>query len=169
LLGAAAVAATAGSASAANPAAGNKNAKDAYAFVLRKMDGSAVPLSPLRGKVLVLSFWATWCGPCRELEPQFAQVAKNYAGNADIVFYAVNTDEDESRVAPFLSHEKWDVPVVYADGLDDFMKVQSLPTVLILDRSGKITYRINGYPPEGFAENLTNAIQAAVGSTSPSH
>lgn len=153
----------------ASPAAGNKNAKDAYAFVLRKMDGSAVPLAPLRGKVLVLSFWATWCGPCRELEPQFLQVAKNYAGNADIVFYAVNTDEDESLVAPFLSHEKWDVPVVYADGLDDFVKVQSLPTVLILDRSGKIAYRINGYPPEGFAENLTNAIQAAVGSTSQSN
>jgi thiol-disulfide isomerase/thioredoxin len=165
LLGAAA----AGSAAAANPAAGNKNAKDAYAFVLRKMDGSAVPLSPLRGKVLVLSFWATWCGPCRELEPQFVQVAKNYAGNADIVFYAVNTDEDESLVAPFLSHEKWDVPVVYADGLDDFVKVQSLPTVLILDRAGKITYRVNGYPPEGFAENLTNAIQAAVGSALPSN
>jgi cytochrome c biogenesis protein CcmG, thiol:disulfide interchange protein DsbE len=169
LLGAAAVAATAGSASAPNLAAGNKNAKDAYAFVLRKMDGSAVPLAPLRGKVLVLSFWATWCGPCRELEPQFVQVAKDYAGNAGIVFYAVNTDEDESLVAPFLSHEKWDVPVVYADGLDDFVKVQSLPTVMILDRSGKITYRINGYPPEGFAENLTNAIQAAVGSAPESN
>jgi thiol-disulfide isomerase/thioredoxin len=151
-------------ASGASPAAGNKGATDAYAFVLRKLDGTAVPLAGDRGKVLVLSFWATWCGPCRELEPQFVQVAKNYAGNAGIVFYAVNTDEDESLVAPFLSHEKWDVPVVYADGLDDFVKVQSLPTVLILDRAGKITYRINGYPPEGFAENLTNAIQAAVGS-----
>ena len=167
LLGAAA--ATAGSASASNPAARNKNAKDAYAFVLRKMDGSGVPLAPWRGKVLVLSFWATWCGPCRELEPQFVQVAKNYAGNADIAFYAVNTDEDESLVAPFLSREKWDVPVVYADGLDDFVKVQSLPTVLVLDRSGKVTYRINGYPPEGFAENLTNAIQAAVGSAPQSN
>ena len=150
----------------ANPGAGNKNAKDAYAFVLRKLDGTAVPLAGDRGKVLVLSFWATWCGPCRELEPQFVQVAKNYAGNTGIVFYAVNTDEDESLVAPFLSHEKWDVPVVYADGLDAFVKVESLPTVMILDRGGKITYRINGYPPEGFAENLTTAIQAADASTS---
>jgi thiol-disulfide isomerase/thioredoxin len=149
-------------AGAAGPAAGNKNAKEVYAFVLRKLDGSALPLAGVRGKTLVLSFWATWCGPCRELEPQFVQVAKNYAGNGDIVFYAVNTDEDESLVAPFLSHEKWDVPVVYADGLDEFVKVESLPTVLIVDRSGKITYRINGYPPEGFAENLTNGIQAAV-------
>ena len=148
---------------AAAAAAGNKNAKDVYEFVLRKLDGSAVPLAAVRGKVLVLSFWATWCEPCRELEPQFVQVAKSYAGNSEIVFYAVNTDEDETLVAPFLSQEKWDVPVVYADGLDSFVKVESLPTVLILDRAGKITYRINGYPPEGFAENLTNAIQAAVG------
>ena len=161
-----AVAATGAGAGAASPAAANKNAKDVYAFVLRTLDGSAVPLAGVRGKVLVLSFWATWCGPCRELEPQFVQVAKNYAGNGDIVFYAVNTDEDESLVAPFLGHEKWDVPVVYADGLDEFVKVQSLPTVLILDRAGKITYRINGYPPEGFAENLTNGIQAAVGAVS---
>jgi thiol-disulfide isomerase/thioredoxin len=149
-------------AGAAGSAAGNKNAKDVCAFALRKLDGSAVPLAGVRGKVLVLSFWATWCGPCRELEPQFVQVAKNYAGNEEIVFYAVNTDEDESLVGPFLSHEKWDVPVVYADGLDEFVKVQSLPTVLIVDRAGKITYRINGYPPEGFSENLTNGIQAAV-------
>ncbi len=152
---------------AGGSAAANKNARDVYAFVLRKLDGSAVPLAAVRGKVLVLSFWATWCGPCRDLEPQFVRVAKSYAGNGDIVFYAVNTDEDESLVAPFLSHEKWDVPVVYADGLDSFVKVESLPTVLILDRSGKITYRINGYPPEGFAENLTNAIQAAVGAGAP--
>jgi thiol-disulfide isomerase/thioredoxin len=156
-----AVPAAGAGAAAAVPAAGNKNAKDVYAFVLRKLDGAAVPLATVRGKVLVLSFWATWCGPCRELEPRFVQVAKSYAGNDDIVFYAVNTDEDETLVAPFLSHEKWDVPVVYADGLDEFVKVGSLPTVLIMDRGGKITYRINGYPPEGFAENLTNAIQAA--------
>jgi thiol-disulfide isomerase/thioredoxin len=162
----AAAATTTTAAASSGPAASNGNAKDAYAFVLRKVDGMAVPLAGDRGKVIVLSFWATWCGPCRELEPQFVQVAKNYAGNTGIAFYAVNTDEDESLVAPFLSHEKWDVPVVYADGLDDFVKVGSLPTVMILDRGGKITYRINGYPPEGFAENLTTAIQAALGSTS---
>jgi thiol-disulfide isomerase/thioredoxin len=151
---------------AATPIAANKDAKDAYAFVLRDMQGARVPLEPLRGKVLLLSFWATWCGPCRVLEPQFVQVAKSYAGNPEVAFYAVNTDEDQSLVAPFLSHEKWDVPVVYADGLDDFMKVNSLPTVLLLDPAGKITYRINGYPPEGFTENLTNAIQAALASSS---
>ncbi|MGA7922257.1 MAG: TlpA disulfide reductase family protein [Candidatus Acidiferrales bacterium] len=146
---------------AASPVARNKDAKDTYAFVLRNLDGTPAPLAAAKGKTLVLSFWATWCGPCKELEPEFAHVAKNYAGNEDIVFYAVNTDEDQSLVPRFIAHEKWNVPIIYADGLDDFMKVNSLPTVVILDRTGKVTYRVNGYPPVGFTEDLTAAIQSA--------
>jgi thiol-disulfide isomerase/thioredoxin len=145
----------------------NPNAKDTYDFVLRGIDGSAVPLAAEKGKTLVLSFWATWCGPCRELEPEFAQVAKNYAGNPQIDFYAVNTDEDESAVAPFVAHEKWNVPIVYADGLDAFMKVESLPTVVILNGSGKIAYRTDGFMPDGFEESLTTAIQAAMAAPKP--
>ncbi len=86
---------------------------------------------------------------------------KTMLATSDIVFYAVNTDEDQSLVPRFIAHEKWNVPIVYADGLDDFMKVNSLPTVVILDRTGKVTYRVNGYPPEGFTEDLTAAIQSA--------
>src|ERR1700735_1748964 len=145
----------------------NQNAKDIFDFVLRKIDGSAVPLAAEKGKTLVLSFWATWCGPCRELEPEFAQVAKNYAGNSQIDFYAVNTDEDEAAVAPFLAREKWSVPMVYADGLDVFMKVDSLPTVAIIDRAGKISYRADGFMPDGFPEALTSAIQAATAPAKP--
>jgi len=145
----------------------NPNAKDTFDFVLRKIDGSAIPLSAEKGKTLVLSFWATWCGPCRELEPEFAQVAKNYAGNPQIDFYAVNTDEDEAAVAPFLAHEKWSVPIVYADSLDIFMKVDSLPTVVIVDRAGKISYRADGFMPDGFSEALTSAIQATMAPGKP--
>jgi thiol-disulfide isomerase/thioredoxin len=155
-------------ASASRAPVRNKDTKDTYAFILRNLDGTPVPLASAKGKILVLSFWATWCGPCQELEPEFAGVAKSYAGNSDIVFYAVNTDEDQSLVPRFVAREKWDVPVVYGDGLDDFMKVESLPTVMVLDRAGKITYRIDGFPPEGFAENLTTAINSATGTVAQS-
>jgi thiol-disulfide isomerase/thioredoxin len=143
-----------------DPASVNKHATEPFEFTLRALDGKPTPLAPLKGKVLVLSFWATWCGPCRELEPEFVQIARAYAGNPGVNFYAVNTDEDESLVAPFVAREKWNVPILYADGLDDFFKVESLPTVLVIDQSGKITYRVNGYPPEGFTEALTTAIQS---------
>jgi thiol-disulfide isomerase/thioredoxin len=147
----------------AGPASLNKGAKDAFAFVLRRPDGAAVPLAPLKGKIVALSFWATWCGPCRELEPEFNRVADAYAKNPDVVFLAVNVDDDETQVLPYLKHQKWDVPVMYADGLEDFLKVDSLPTVVLLGRSGEIAYRINGLPPEGVDESLTLAIQAALG------
>jgi thiol-disulfide isomerase/thioredoxin len=146
-----------------NPPARNKGAKDSLSFVLRNLDGSPFPLLPLKGKVIVLSFWATWCGPCHELEPEFVQIAKNYVGNANLAFYAVNTDEDETLVPGFLAKEKWDVPVLFADGLDEFMHVTGLPTVIILDRTGKIAFRMDGFPTKGFTEYLTSAIQDAVG------
>ena len=144
------------------PAARNKKSKDVYAFVLSNLDGKPVALEPLKGKIAVLSFWATWCGPCRELEPLVVQVAKAYAGNENILFFAVNTDEDQTFVKPFLAQVNWDLPVVYADGLDDFLGVTSLPTVVILDSNGKIAYRVNGYSPEGFTGSLVTAIQSAL-------
>ena len=150
-------------AAVANPGARNKDAKDLFAFVVRKLDGTTISLAPLKGKVIVLSFWATWCDPCRELEPVFNQVAKNFAGDKDAAFLAVNTDEDESLVTPFVAREKWDASMVFADGLDDFMSVNTLPTVLILDHSGKIVYRTGGLA-EGFPEALTVAVRTALNS-----
>jgi thiol-disulfide isomerase/thioredoxin len=148
---------------AASPASRNKDARDTFAFVLRRLDGTPMSLSTVRGKVVVLSFWATWCGPCAELEPMLIQVAKHYDGNPDVAFFAVNSDEDEAQVAPFVQHEKWDIPIVYADGLDDFMKVESLPTVVVLDREGKTVYRVGGLDLQGFSNSLTAALQSALG------
>jgi thiol-disulfide isomerase/thioredoxin len=144
------------------PAARNKDAKDTFAFTLRRLDGTPMSLSTVKGKVVVLSFWATWCGPCLELEPLLIQVAKTYGGNPNVAFFAVNADEDDAQVAPFLQHEKWDIPVVYADGLDNFLKVGSLPTVVVLDQDGKIVYRVEGLDRRGFSSSLNNALQNAL-------
>jgi thiol-disulfide isomerase/thioredoxin len=144
------------------PAARNKGAKDFFDFTLRYADGTPQPLSALRGKVLALSFWATWCGPCRELEPMFSQVSKAFDGNSDVVFLAINTDEDESRVPNFLGKERWSVATAYADGVDDFLKVESLPTVMVMDRGGRIMYHTVGFAPEKFVSSLTAAIQTAL-------
>jgi thiol-disulfide isomerase/thioredoxin len=147
-----------------NPAARNKNAKEFLAFTVRRLDGTLLPLAPFNGKIVALSFWATWCVPCREVEPMFDQVAKAYEGNPDVKFLTVNIDDDEAAVPSFVAREKWDIPVIYADGLDTFLRVDTLPTVLVLGRNGEIAYRARGSAPDGFAESLTNAIQTALGS-----
>ena len=143
-------------------AARNADAKDVFSFVVRRLDGSSLPLDSFKGKVVALSFWATWCAPCRELEPVFNGVARSYAGNSEVAFFAVSTDEDETQVPAFIARQKWDVPVIFADGLDSFMKADTLPAVLILGRNGEIVYRTGGLARDGFADSLTAAIQSAL-------
>jgi len=88
-------------------------------------------------------------------------VERQYAGPADVMFLAVNTDEDEALVKPYVVREKVRSTVVFADGLDQWMKIASIPTVMVLDREGKIVYRASGFAPEGFAEALSQAIEKA--------
>jgi thiol-disulfide isomerase/thioredoxin len=138
----------------------NPDAKEPYDFVLRQVKtGSPVPLADAKGKILVLNFWATWCGPCRELEPRFDRIAANYAGRTDVVFYALNCDDDESLVQPYLDKVKPTTPALFADGLDRLLGVVSFPTTLILDRSGKIAFRQDGFDPEGFDKSLKEAVE----------
>ncbi len=141
----------------------NKGSKDVFDFVLRQVDGSPLPLAPLKGKVVVLSFWATWCSPCFILEPILGNVAKKYAANADVAFLGVNSDEDETLVPRFLAGVKWGFPVAYSDGLKEYLGVDAFPTVIILDRDGKTVFRVEGFPETGFVDALTAAIHSAAG------
>ena len=141
----------------------NQKGKDVFTFVLRRLDGTPMSLSTQRGKSLVLNFWATWCGPCAELQPKFNEVAKAWAGEPTVSFLEVNTDQDQTRVPAFVEKEKWNVPVVYADGLDSFLKVRVLPTVMVVDAHGKIVYRVEGLAQPNFAASLSAAIQNSLG------
>jgi thiol-disulfide isomerase/thioredoxin len=144
-------------------AAPNAGAKEPYAFVLGR-PGETTPLkmSDERGKVVVLDFWATWCGPCRESEPMIESVRQLFTESKDIIFLALNSDDDRTRVAPYMVREKVAGTLAFADGLDTFLNVHSLPTILVMDRSGKISYRSDGVDPNTFTASLTMAILNAV-------
>ncbi|HEX8871981.1 MAG TPA: redoxin family protein [Candidatus Acidoferrum sp.] len=141
----------------------NENAHEVYEFTLRKApEGSPYVLADAKQKILVMNFWATWCGPCREMEPLFEKIASHFAAQKDVLFFAVNTDDDESLVPPYLEAEKPKVSVLYADGFDRLLGVNSLPTTIILDRDGKIAFRTDGFDPESVEETLTVAIDHAL-------
>jgi thiol-disulfide isomerase/thioredoxin len=138
----------------------NDGAKEPYEFMLRKApDGSPYPFSNQKGKIVVLNFWATWCGPCRALEPHFERIAAQFQSLPDIVFLAADCDEDESLVAPYLEEEKPRTTVVFADGLETLLSVRSYPTVVILDRAGKIAYRAEGFDPDAVDAELAGAVR----------
>lgn len=140
----------------------NKDVADPLQFSLRHVDGSGpMKLAESHGKVIVVNFWTTWCAYCIEMETLLAELRTKFAGRDDVIFIAINTDEDESGVAPFLQRQKTGGALVFADGINRAFHVESIPTILVLDKSGKIAYRTQGFAPDGFADLASSAIAKA--------
>ena len=85
----------------------NSSATDPMQFTLSGLDGTKLSLSNLKGSVVVVDFWATWCQPCRIQHPLYEQVKARFKDRSDVVFLAIDTDaeEDHSKVAPFLDNK----------------------------------------------------------------
>ena len=144
------------------PVVYNQGVTDPLQFTLRRIDGSgAYKTADTHGKIVILNFWTTWCSYCRTTEPLLAAVRTKFAGREDVISLSVNADEEEAPVAPYLKGQKVDGTLVFADGLDKAFKVTSIPTIIILDRSGKIAYRAQGFAPDDLVDAASAAITKA--------
>jgi thiol-disulfide isomerase/thioredoxin len=141
----------------------NWGAAEATQFTLTGLDGSKLALASLKGKVIVLDFWATWCQPCRIQHPMYEQVKQRFKDRSDVVFLAVDTDEDRELVAPFLEKQNWSKAVYFEDGLQRLLQVGSIPTTMLLDKQGRVASRMAGFLPDQFVNQLTSRIVAALG------
>lgn len=141
----------------------NAGARDVLDFTLSGPDGAKLALASLKGKVVVFDFWATWCGPCRAQHPLYEQVKERFKQNQDVVFLAVSTDEDRNAVPAFLEANKWGKEVWFEDGLSVHLRVSSIPTTLVLDRTGAISSRLNGFIKDRFVDMLSDRIREALG------
>src|SRR5215813_2598755 len=140
----------------------NTGVGDTLKFTLTKLDGSPLRLDAHRGKVIVMNFWATWCGPCLTEMPLFEKTIAKYKNDKDVVFLAITTDEDRELVGPFLKQYKFNLPVAYAEYLNEHFAVSSIPTTIILDSKGEIAFRQAGFNPrEDFVEALSEKIEDA--------
>ena len=142
----------------------NTGVASATEYTLSAVKGDPVKLTSLRGKVIVMDFWATWCGPCKVQHPLYEEVKKKFAGRDEVVFLNINTDEDTSIVQPFLESNHWNTGTVYfEDGLSNLLRVSSIPTTVIYDKHGQVYSRMNGFVPETFVKQLTARITEALG------
>jgi len=116
-------------------------------FTLKTLDGESVTLSDLRGKVVLLNFWATWCPPCKAEMPAFQRAYTDYAAE-DFVILAVNATQQDSveGVVEFIAEFGLSFPVVLdtAGEANRFYQVQSLPTSFFIDRDGVISEVVIG-------------------------
>jgi cytochrome c biogenesis protein CcmG/thiol:disulfide interchange protein DsbE len=108
-------------------------------FSLQTPDGETVALSDLRGQVVLINFWATWCGPCRAEMPAIQHVYDEYA-NQGFTVLAINIQEGEGQVAPFVDQFELTFPVLLDRDGSVFTRYQgrALPTTLFIDRTGVV-------------------------------
>lgn len=131
------------------------------------VDGSTVDLEKLRGKVVLLDFWATWCGPCRVQGKLVEQVAGSFRTDSTATFLSLNTDQDRSGVPAFLKNQGWTLPVAYAQGLDELLSVRALPTLVIFDCHGRVVFREDGVDPGSFVEEVSRHLRETLRELSP--
>jgi thiol-disulfide isomerase/thioredoxin len=141
----------------------NNQLKDPMAFTLNGLDGEKLALSSLAGRILVLDFWATWCGPCRAQHGLYEETKARFKDNQDVLFLSIDTDEDHNLVKPFMESQKWTQKVYFDDGLQYLLKVENIPTTIIFGKKGEVVDRMIGYLPDRFVDMLTDRINDALG------
>jgi peroxiredoxin len=119
-----------------------KNRKPAANFTLRDANGATVKLSDYRGKVVLLNFWATWCGPCTLEIPWFIEFEQQYKTQGFAVV-GVSMDEDGwNAIKPYMTAHKMNYRVLLGDDSVSqlYGGVDSLPTTFIIDREGRVAF-----------------------------
>ena len=111
------------------------------------LDGNkkAIALNDLKGKVVFINFWATWCPPCVHEMPSINDLKKRYKDNPNIVFLMVDVDGDYEKSKKFMEENKFDLPVHIPNGdIPSRFLGSSIPTTVILDQTGKMIARMEG-------------------------
>ncbi|MFZ5876029.1 MAG: redoxin domain-containing protein [Nitrospirota bacterium] len=115
-------------------------------FTLERLDGGASALNEFRGKVVLLNFWATWCGPCRAEMPSLEALSHQFPSQ-DFVVVGISTDYEGAQIVqPFMESFGLTFPILLDPEMvvNDKFEIRSLPTSIVLDRRGVIRHKFFG-------------------------
>ena len=138
-------------------------------FSLGTLAGGTVRLSDLRGKVVLLDFWATWCAPCRESLPHLQEMGRDKSlADKGLVVLAVNAQEDPAQVAAFVRQKgfTFTVPMDPQATAAAAYHVYGLPATVVVGRDGKVAKIFVSYGPDNPAE-IKAAVEKALAEGNP--
>ncbi len=125
-------------------------------FNLKMSDGKTIELKKLQGRVVVVNFWATWCGPCKAEIPGFLEVYQQYKSKG-LEIVGISLDQEGWKpVKPFIDRYKITYPVVVGDAklAEAYGGIDAIPTTFIVDKKGNIAKRHIGYMDKKTFEDL---------------
>jgi peroxiredoxin len=133
-------------------------------FSLPNLDGKQVNLKDFANKVIIVDFWATWCGPCREEIPHFNKLYEDYRGKGfEIVGISMDTEGPET-IKKFAKDLRMEYTLLIGNEnvAEDFGGVAGLPTTFIIDRKGNIVKKYRGFQP-AFMQEIEKAVKELTG------
>lgn len=132
-------------------------------FTVKDENGKIINVSGLKGKVVFINFWASWCPPCRAEFPSIQKFFEKYRSRDELVFLTVNLDEDLDAGKMYLEKEKFTVPFLFPNGnIPKEYFSGSLPTSVVLDKTGKIRMKHEGmadYSKDSFFEEINQLLK----------
>lgn len=139
------------------------NAKPAnFNFKIKDLDGRQVDLATFKGKVVLLNFWATWCGPCKAEIPGFVELQAKYRDQLTIIGYSV--DDDAPKARAFAQEYKMNYPILLGEGREDvqdaFGPIWGIPASFLISRDGRVCKKHLGIAPKSVFEKEIQALIA---------
>lgn len=128
-------------------------------FDLEAMSGERVSLADLRGDVVMVNFWATWCGPCRQEMPHLEALYQRYR-DLGFTLLGVNVEEDSSGAGKFLEETPVSFPILFdpKSSVSALYDVVAMPSTVIIDRAGNVRFVHHGYKP-GYENDYQTQIR----------
>ena len=131
-------------------------------FTLKSRDGTNIKLSELRGQVVMLNFWASWCGPCRQEMPILEKIYQKYEP-LGFTLLGVNVEEDSKEALHYLKTVEVSFPILFdnENSTSQLYDVIAMPSTVMIDRDGNMRYIHKGYVP-GVEQDYMKQVRALV-------